>query len=206
VNTAKPLPLAYLPGASGSASVWRPIASRLASRRPPILFDYPGLGNDAPSADISSLAGLAQHVLSALPPRCDLAALSMGAALALRIVLEQPQRVRRLVLVAAAGGIDVLALGGVDWREAFARRRPNAPRWFLDDRADLSAHLPLISVPTLLVFGEQDLIAPVAVGRALAAELPNAKLEIIGDATHDIEEEQPDLVASLIEAHLRGAP
>lgn len=130
----------------------------------------------------------------------------MGAALALRIALDHPDRIRRLVLVAAAGGVDVLALGGVDWREAFERRRPDAPRWLVEDRADFSARLGLISAPTLLIFGDQDLIAPAAVGHHLSARLPNAKLEIIGGATHDIEEEYPDLLASLIEAHLRGAP
>jgi pimeloyl-ACP methyl ester carboxylesterase len=200
------LPLAYLPGASGSAAVWRPIASRLAARRSPIFCDYPGLGSDAASDDISSIDELTQRVLAELPPCCDLAALSMGAALALRIALDHPDRIRRLVLVAAAGGVDVLALGGVDWREAFERRRPDAPRWLVEDQADFSARLGLISAPTLLIFGDQDLIAPAAVGHHLSARLPNAKLEIIGGATHDIEEEYPDLLASLIEAHLRGAP
>jgi pimeloyl-ACP methyl ester carboxylesterase len=37
----------------------------------------------------------------------------------------------------------------------------------------------------------------------LRAHLPSALLEVIPGATHDLEEEFPDLVASLIEAHLR---
>jgi pimeloyl-ACP methyl ester carboxylesterase len=108
------------------------------------------------------------------------------------------------VLVAAAGGVDVLALGGLDWRAAFRARRPLAPSWLLEDRLDLSDRLTNVTAPTLLVFGDQDLIAPVAVGRYLLARLPSAKLEIVEGATHDIEAEQPDLLASLIEAHLRA--
>lgn len=199
------LPIAYLPGASGSASVWRPIAERLASRRPPVLCEYPGLGNASATAGIESLSDLALTILGDLPPRCDLAALSMGAALALRLVSEHPERFRRLVLVAAAGGVDVLGLGGLDWRDSFRRRRPQAPRWFLDDQVDLSDRLSRVTAPTLLIFGDQDLIAPVAVGRHLLARLPSAKLEIVMGATHDLEAEQPDLLASLIEAHLRAA-
>lgn len=198
------LPIAYLPGASGSAAVWRGIAHRLAARRPPILCDYPGLGNDRASEGIESLEALTLAVLRELPARSDLVALSMGSALALRLVIEHRERFRGLVLVAAAGGVDVASLGGLDWREAFRRRRPRAPTWFLDDRVDLTHRLNEVLVPTLLVFGDRDLIAPVAVGRHLLARLPVAKLEVVAGASHDIEEEHPDLVASLIEAHLRA--
>jgi pimeloyl-ACP methyl ester carboxylesterase len=199
------LPIAYLPGASGSASVWRPIAKRLGIRRPPVLCEYPGLGNDAATVGIESLSDLARTVLHDLPARCDLAALSMGAAVALRLASEHPERFRRLVLVAPAGGVDVLGLGGLDWRDSFRRRRPQAPSWFLDDQVDLSDRLGLVTAPTLLIFGDQDLIAPVAVGQHLLARLPSAKLEIVTGATHDLEAEQPDLLASLLEAHLRAA-
>jgi len=57
-------------------------------------------------------------------------------------------------------------------------------------------------VPTLLVFGDADPISPVAVGRFLLDRLPSARLEIVAGGTHDLEEEYPDLLASLIEAHL----
>jgi pimeloyl-ACP methyl ester carboxylesterase len=75
----------------------------------------------------------------------------------------------------------------------------------LDDQVDLSERLSDVSTPTLLIFGDQDLIAPVAVGQHLLARLPSARLEIVPFATHDLEAEQPDLIASLIEAHLRAA-
>jgi pimeloyl-ACP methyl ester carboxylesterase len=41
------------------------------------------------------------------------------------------------------------------------------------------------------------------VGEHLASRLPRGRLEMVAGATHDLEEEQPDLLASLIEAHLR---
>jgi pimeloyl-ACP methyl ester carboxylesterase len=197
------LPVAYLPGASGRSSVWRPIAERLARRREPILFDYPGLGDAPADASITSLSDLCSVVLAALPARSDLVAMSMGGALALRLAIEHPARIRRLVLVTTAGGVDVERLGALDWRPSFRQKRPDAPMWFVDDRTDFTDRLPSVAAPTLLVFGGGDLIAPVAVGEFLRERLPFAKLEVIAGATHDLEEEYPDLLASLIEAHFR---
>ncbi len=201
------LPAVYLPGASGDGAVWAPIAERLARRRSPILIDYPGLGDAPADPSVASLADLTQYVLQRLPAACDVISMSMGSALALRLAIAHPERVRCLVLVTAAGGVDVRGLGGLDWRAAFCRRRPYAPRWFVDDTTDLSSQLGLVRAPTLLVYGDQDLIAPVSVGEYLLARLPSARLEILEHGSHDLDEEAPDLLASWIEAHLRrGAP
>lgn len=197
------LPVVYLPGASGRASVWGPVASRLARRRAPILVDYPGFGGAPPDASIASLADLGRAVAGGLPPRYDLVALSMGGVVALELARQAAPRVRRLVLVATAGGVDAAALGAVDWRAAYRQHRPDAPRWFVDDQTRLTTELRAVTAPTLLVFGGNDLVAPVAIGELLQHLLPSARLEVIPGATHDLEEEYPDLLASLIEAHLR---
>jgi pimeloyl-ACP methyl ester carboxylesterase len=197
------LPIAYLPGASGRSASWEPIASVLASRREPLLFDYPGLGELPEMSEIQDLADLTRWVANELPEMCDVVTLSMGSAIGLRLALDYPERVRRLVLVSPCGGLNVARFGAVDWRSDFVRARPQAPRWFVEDRGDFSPRLRDLSSPTLLVLGEQDLIAPPPVGDFLMARLPNAKLEVIQDANHDLEEEHPAFIASLIEAHLR---
>ncbi|HYQ46756.1 MAG TPA: alpha/beta hydrolase [Polyangiaceae bacterium] len=197
------LPVAYLPGASGRSTVWEPIANVLAHRREAFLFAYPGLG-DAPGDDtIRSLPDLVRWVASELPDRCDVVALSMGSTIALRLALEYPERIRRLVLVTPCGGLDAARFGALDWRGAFVAARPFAPRWFVTDTSDFSDQLSQISAPTLLVLGEDDRIAPPAIGQFLVEQLPNARLEVVSDATHDLEEEHPAFLASLIEAHLR---
>jgi pimeloyl-ACP methyl ester carboxylesterase len=196
--------IVYLPGASGRGAVWRPVAERLARRREPFLVDYPGLSDLPPDPSLQSLSDLTGYVLARLPPEpVDVAALSMGCAVGLRLALNHPERVRRLVLVTTAGGVDARRFGGLDWRPALRARGSDAPRWFLDDDQDLSGRLTGVRAPVLLVFGGRDLVAPVAVGEHLKERLPLARLEIIDDATHDLEEEYPDLLASLIEAHLR---
>lgn len=203
LGTTEYLPVAYLPGASGRSGVWEAIANVLAYRREALLFDYPGLGEAPLHEDIHSLLDLTRWVGSELPERCDLVSLSMGSALAFRLALEFPERIRRLVLVAPCGGMNAARFGALDWRETFVEERPHAPRWLVDDRADFSERMSSIAAPTLLVFGADDVIAPPAIGEFLLGRLPTAKLEIVPNASHDVEEEYPALLASLIEAHLR---
>jgi poly(3-hydroxyoctanoate) depolymerase len=195
--------LVFFPGAGGKVQHLRPIGERLARRRTTILCEYPGLGGVAPDPSLLTVADLQRHLLAGLPEQFDLVTMSMGGVLALRIALEHPERIRKLVLLATSGGVDVSSFGGVDWRDTFRRVQPDVPSWFLEERSDLTAELHRVHHPTLLIYGDADLIAPVAVGQHLLAHLPNARLEVIPDATHDLEIDYPDLIASFIEAHLR---
>jgi pimeloyl-ACP methyl ester carboxylesterase len=203
LETAPPLPLVFFPGAGGRVEHLRPIGERLARRRQTRLCEYPGLGGVAPDPSLRSLDDLQRHLLARLPERFDLMAMSMGGVLALRIALAHPERLRKLVLLATSGGVDMPALGGIDWRDSFRRVQPNAPSWFLDERSDMTPELGRITLPTLLIYGDADLIAPLRVGQLLQEKLGNARLEVIREATHDLEIDHPDLIASLIEAHLR---
>jgi pimeloyl-ACP methyl ester carboxylesterase len=179
------------------------VASRLALRRAPHCVDYPGFGTRPASRTVTSLDTLTRLLASEAPQRFDLVALSMGAAVALRLALGYPERVRKLVLVTVAAGIDVVKLGGVDVRPSIRRARPRDPMLFVEDTVDFGDRLGAILAPTLLVFGDRDPVSPVAVGEYLLGRLPDARLEIVPGGTHDVESEFPDLIASLIEAHLR---
>lgn len=198
---AAPPPIAFLPGAGGEASFWQPVADRLRGRET-LLVGYPGFAGNPPDRAIWSLSDLHRSVLSRLPPAFDLVAQSMGGVLALRAALEHPERIRRLVLVATSGGIDVQRLGGVDWREGWRAFHRQAPSWFLDDRTDVTEQLAYVRPPTLLVFGDSDPISPVPVGEFLRDRIPGARLEIIAGGTHDMAAEHPDAVAALIRLHL----
>jgi len=203
VETAPSLPLVFFPGAGGRVEFLRPIAERLARRRETRICAYPGLGGAPAEPRLKTLADLQRHLLASLPPQFDLVTMSMGGVLALRIALEQPERIRKLVLMATSGGVDVVKLGGLDWRDNFRKVQPDVPSWFVEDRTDVTEQLGRIQHPTLLVYGDDDLIAPVSVGQLLQQNLPHAQIEIIPDATHDLEIEFPDLIAAFIEAHLR---
>ncbi len=203
IATATPLPLVFFPGAGGRVDNLRPIGEKLVSRRSVTLCQYPGLGGVEPDPSLVSLADLQRYLLARLPERFDLVTMSMGGVLGLRIALEHPERVRKLVLMATSGGVDVTALGGIDWRETFRQRVPDAPSWFLEERSDLTSQLSSVQQPTLLIYGDADLIAPVKVGIHLKEHLPNARIEVLAGADHDLELNFPDVIASFIEAHLR---
>ena len=193
----------YLPGAGGLASFWRPVADLLRPRREPRLVEYPGFGETPPNPSIHNVSDLLDTMLAWLPASFDLVAQSMGGALALRLALDYPERLRRLVLVATTGGIEVRRLGAAEWRTSdWVAQRPEMPRWFVDDRSDLGDRLPTLGVPTLVLIGDADPLAPLGVGEYLRDQIPGAALEIVAGGTHAMAEELPERIAALIDRHL----
>lgn len=69
-------------------------------------------------------------------------------------------------------------------------------------RADHTALLSGIGVPTLVVVGEHDVITPPSVHTEMAAAIPGATLAIIGGAGHMTALEQPGEFADLLLGHI----
>jgi pimeloyl-ACP methyl ester carboxylesterase len=195
--------LVFLPGAGGSASFWRPVADRLADLGRNYVFGYPGFGDCPVDPSIESLDDLFGWLLEQLPVEpCHVIAQSMGGVLAVRMALERPKLVSRLVLVATSGGVDVARLGGAEWRHEFRALRPKAPSWFIDDRTDLTARLGDIRARTLLLWSDADPISPLSVAHFLADRIRNSRIVTIAGGTHAFANERPDEVASIIRTHL----
>jgi pimeloyl-ACP methyl ester carboxylesterase len=57
------------------------------------------------------------------------------------------------------------------------------------------ARLRPLEVPTLLIYGERDLVVPAGVVREHAAREDSLELEMVADAGHFVVDEKPDLVA-----------
>jgi pimeloyl-ACP methyl ester carboxylesterase len=144
---------------------------------------------------IGSLDDYFRVLLGILPVRFHVVAQSMGSVLALRAVLEAPERVARLVLCAPSGGVDVRALGAAEWRASFLEEHPALPRWFVDDRSDFTDRLRAIGAPTLILSSDRDALSPVAVGEFFRGRIPGAGLHVLSGATHWFALEQPDAVA-----------
>jgi pimeloyl-ACP methyl ester carboxylesterase len=179
------------------------VAELLGPHSEPLLIEYPGFGETPPNPSIGSVSDLLDSLLDRLPAAFDLAAQSMGGALALRLALDHPGRVRRLVLVATTGGIDVRRLGAAEWRTSdWIAQRPEMPRWFVDDRSDFGDRLSTLGAPTLVLIGDADPLAPTGVGEYLRDQIPGARLEIITGGTHAMAEELPERIAALIDRHL----
>ncbi len=195
--------LMFLPGASGDAALWKPVADGLAHPGRRRLLSWPGFCGAPPDPSVRGLDDLVQRVVAELTSPAVLFAQSMGGIIALRAALAVPELVRGLVLAVTSGGIDVRRLGAVDWRANFAKHNPQAPRWFLDASDDLTKELPRLNAPALLLWGDADALSPVAVGRRLAELIPRPALVIIPGGTHDLVSERAEDVLPHIEQHLR---
>ena len=137
-------PLFLVPGWACSAYAFHAnIEAILAAGRRALIVEPRGFGGSAMplGAGCYAAPALVRHlraILDALAlPRVEMAGLSMGAGLALRLALEAPERVARLVLVdpAGVGRIPVARLA--KWRGATLGARlvaslpPRAHRWIV---------------------------------------------------------------------------
>jgi pimeloyl-ACP methyl ester carboxylesterase len=193
----------FLPGASGDGRFWHPVAECLPDSWEKTLLDWPGLGHVPARPGIGGLIDLARLVRDrARAGPVDLVAQSMGGVVAMMVVLAHAGLVRRLVLTATSAGIDVAPFSPEDWRPAYAAEYPRAAAWIREERPDLSARLPSVSAPTLLLWSDADPISPLGVGRRLAELLPKAELVVLPVPGHMFARDRAELVAPHVLRHL----
>lgn len=192
----------FLPGAAGAAEFWRPVAGRLPARWRKTLLSWPGAGNEPHAPGVHGFEDLIDGTSRRIGADNDLVAQSMGAIIAIGIAVHHPEQVRRLVLTATSGGIDVAQLGGSEWRREYRAEYPNSASWVTADRIEYTDAIATITAPTLLIWGDADPISPVAAGRRLAQLLPNSELHVLAGGSHSLAHDRPDEVARLIEDHL----
>jgi pimeloyl-ACP methyl ester carboxylesterase len=110
-----------------------------------------------------------------------------------------------------ARGLEVLHGGSRDMREAMGRHRSaqglaHAARGMLAQRdASIIDSLPDITVPTLVIVGDQDgpFIAPC---EYMAKKIPGARLEIIAGAGHSSNLDQPEAFNRVLRGFLDALP
>jgi len=136
----------------------------------------------------------------------DLVAQSLGGLIAMLLALRHPAKIRRLVLCVTSAGLPMARFGASAWRETYHRNFPGAAGWIRDVHGDLSAELPRVTQPVLLLWGDADPISPVSVGERLAALLPNPRLHVVVGGDHDLARDRADEAAPLIQRHLRDEP
>jgi pimeloyl-ACP methyl ester carboxylesterase len=199
----------FLPGASGDGRFWRPVANLLPEAWDKVLVDFPGLGEVPSDPRVQSFEELVDLVLGMIQGPVDVVAQSMGGVVAMHLALERPRMVRRLVLVATSGGVDLSRFKLEDWRLEYRAEYPNARPFVTDQRPeDLSHRLASIQSPTLLIWGAGDPISPPEVGRYVESRLTGAKarLVILDQTDHMFARDRASEVAPLILEHLETRP
>jgi pimeloyl-ACP methyl ester carboxylesterase len=71
---------------------------------------------------------------------------------------------------------------------------------------EISERYKSITIPVLLIWGENDEIVPLEVGRKLAGNIPNAKLVVVPNCGHVPQEECPDQAIEAMASFLKQGP
>lgn len=194
--------VAFLPGVSGSGDFWKPVAARLPAGWGTTCLSWPGAGAEPHDPNVEGYEDLIGMTAATLRSESDLVAQSMGGVVAIGVALAHPDKVRRLVLVATSGGIDVASSDGQEWREEYATEFPDAAPWVSRQRVDYTGQIATITAATCLIWGDKDPISPVAAGQALNELLADSVLHVVPGGTHSLARDRPNEVAALIIDHL----
>ena len=217
---ADALGLLLIHGLSSSHRVWQRNLAALGQGRRLLIAELfsPGAGPRF------RLADQARHLAEALAQEARPVAVighSLGGLVALELATRRPELVDRLVLV------DVPALPYIAplSRRLAALAQPGSladarsvgvvaltllsgnPLQLLDAtavsvRSDLGTIAAALHIPTLVIWGEQDPLVPVAVGRRLADLIPGARLRVLPGTGHQPQWEAPDAFHAAVQAFL----
>ena len=181
--------LVFLPGALGNTQFWNPLIAQLPEHYTKQVIAYPSFHGMAAHPDINSFDDLTNYVVAQIQQPSILIAQSMGGIFAIATTLKKTDLVKGLVLIATSGGINLDLFLVQDWRQAYQQEYLQYPDWFVTAKVDYEAQLAHIQQQVLLLWGDQDLISPVAVGQHLHHLFQKSQLHIIQGGEHDFAEQ-----------------
>lgn len=206
-------PVVLVHGLSASTQWWRKTLPALAPRYRVYALDLAGFGGSQGGQSFV-LREAANQLITFLDvleiEKAHLVGHSMGGFIVADLAAHHPERVERLALVDAAAlpfenglmsqglGLALIALKippsfwPVLLNDAY-RAGPRTLWRAINDllAADIARDLGRIEADTLVVWGQQDRLVPLSLGRELARRLHHARLEIIAGAAHNPMIERP---------------
>lgn len=208
-------PAVLVHGLSGSWRWWSPVSEALAERRSVYVVDLPRLGRRVRATELARWLG--RWVGAVGLERVDLVGHSLGGLVAAELASAQPERLRRLALVAPAGipcGRGMLSQSPRLAATLYGVRRhlptivADALRagpsgllrgaMFVSDR-DLRAELASIRIPSVLVWGEHDRLLPPRIGEEWHRLLPGSRLVLLSCGHVPMWEAPEQLAGCLLE-------
>lgn len=235
------VPLVLLHGAlSATETSFGRLIAGLAGDRRIIAVEQQGHGRTADIDRPIRVPQMAEDTIALLEqldvPQADLYGYSMGAGIAVEVAVRRPDLVRKLVLASVSinsggfhpgvlDGIDMMtaeAMAGSPFEAEFLRLAPRPQDWptLVAKTQDMDRNLTdmpaevfgQITAPTLLVFGDSDIIRPehaVELFRLLGggvagdmAGLPASRLAILPGTTHVTVPEQADVLIPMVRSFL----
>ena len=183
-------PLLLLHGGLGSIDMFDPLIEQLAKQRKVIAVDLQGHGRtplgDRPFKLQSIGNDMAVLVEKLGHDQVDVMGYSLGGGVALRMALQRPERVRRLLLVSTpfsdAGFYPGIKTQQVQVSAAMAPQMKATPMYqtyakvapkvdefprlldtvgaFMREKYDWSREIPKLKMPVMLVYGDSDMFLP----------------------------------------------
>lgn len=209
----RPVPLLLLHGLGQSPLAWQDVVSALGAGRPMHAPWMKGLKpTDARGFDLSAAAATVADELELQGIRqADVLGVSLGASVALRLAVERPELVGRLVL---AGALVRPSRLGLSLQRAALRLVPGARlvdagvsrQRMLDAiqalrTLDATSLLREVAVPTLVVAGSRDR-AGMQAATQLARGIRGARLEVVDGAGALLNVDAPRALADLTRGFL----
>lgn len=222
--------LIFLHGAGNRAGHLSALAEALPERAV-VIPEARGRGRSAglPAGSMEERAAEMIELISALGLE-DVVLLghSLGGGLALEMALKKPAQLRALVLMCTGARLRVrpeifesVRAGalpfdpyspalGVDERARLAALEESVPPeaalldWASADGFDRMVEVESISLPTLIIAGEDDVMTPPKYARYLASTMPNAELAVVAEGGHMLPMERPAEAAERIDRFLKS--
>lgn len=155
--------LVFLHGWGMHSAVWHPVIKRLSKHFTLHLVDLPGMGLSRP-AEPYHLHSIADKISEMLPANADIVGWSLGGLVAMRIALDKPDLVRRLVLMSATPCF----VNKSDWDAGIAAEIFNR----FARNVDADYHNTMTQFLTLQCMGAKDARATVKLLRKKFSERP----------------------------------
>lgn len=192
--------------------------------------DLPGFGKEkliSPNWGISNYADwVVKKLKSKNINKFVLIGHSFGGKIATEIALTNPSIISKLILIASpilrrpsiSTQIKILThkfakrvllrnalnvFTNEEYREA---KRANLSKIFVKSvNYDATDKLSKIKAPTLIIWGEYDRDAPLAIGHEMSRLIANSRLEILKNTGHNIQFENPNILYGLIKNFISQA-
>lgn len=225
-------PLVLLHGLSGSGRWWERNIEGLAAHHRVLIPDLVGYGRSPLVGRVPTLDAMADLLASWLDvleiERTDVAGHSMGGQVAIHFAVRHPQRLRRLVLVDAAGiprpttprhvarfALEIAPLWR--WGDPSFLRVIVGDAWTAGPRTllrsighilhdDVRPLLATIQAPTLILWGERDSWVPLSHALELRRGISDSSLVVLRGAAHMPMVDRPEAFNRLVLRFLQGEP